>query len=61
MAHWIIKDRGLEGAFYTCSHCGTIYWDILNKIDHKHCPCCYEPINEDEEEYYMDPTGDWRR
>ena len=61
MAHWIINDKGLNGAFYTCSNCGQRYWDILDKIDYKCCACCNSPMNEDEEEYYMDPTGDWRR
>lgn len=61
MAHWIINDKGLQGAIYKCSNCGEIYWDILDKINYKRCIACGSIINEDEEEYYQDPHGDWRR
>lgn len=61
MAHWIINDKGLEGATYKCSNCGEIYWDILDKINYERCPAYKSPINENEEEYYRDPAGDWRR
>lgn len=61
MAHWIINDKGLQGAFYKYSNCGEIYWDILDKINYKQCPTCKVSIDEDKEEYYKDPNRDWRR
>lgn len=61
MAHWIVNDKGLSGAYYTCSNCGKSYWDILDTIDNEQCPCCHIQINSDENEYYEDPAGDWRR
>ena len=61
MAHWIIKDKGLQGMFYTCSNCGEVYWDIFDKIDYDFCLACKSFMEKDEEEYYEDPDGDWRR
>ena len=61
MAHWIVNDKGLGGAFWTCSRCGKTYWDIADTIDNERCPCCHSPINSDENEYYEDSAGDWRR
>ena len=61
MARWIIRDQGLNGAWYTCSECNETFWNILNKIDYEKCMNCGAPINWDDNEYYMDPEGDWRR
>lgn len=61
MAHWIIKDQGLNGAWYTCSECNTTFWDILDDIDSEECMSCGALMNWEDEEYYMDPAGDWRR
>ena len=61
MAHWIIKDKGLQGMFYICSNCGAVYWDILDKIDYDFCLACKSSMEEDGEEYYKDLNGDWRR
>ena len=36
-------------------------WDILNDIDYDKCMNCGTPINQEDNEYYMDPAGDWRR
>ena len=47
--------------FYTCSNCGAVYWDILDKIDYDFCLACKSFMEEDGEEYYEDPDGDWRR
>lgn len=61
MAHWIIKDQGLGGAWYTCSECNETFWDILDDIDYDECANCGALMNEEDEEYYRDPAGDWRR
>ena len=61
MAHWIIDDHGLNGAHWTCSHCKKSYWDILEHIDHEKCMNCGASINWEDNEYYMNPVGDWRR
>ena len=37
------------------------HWDILDKINYKQCPACKVSIDEDKEEYYKDPNGDWRK
>lgn len=61
MAHWIIRDQGLSGAWYTCSECKETFWDIAHDIDYEKCMNCGTPINWEDNEYYMDPAGDWRR
>ena len=57
MAHWKIKDYGITGKTYECSHCGAIYTYPLHRLVEvaKRCPKCYEYIDKDQEEYEKIP------